>query len=283
MDLARRRQSFGEVRSALSLPPGPDRWLRIEALSLSWPQDSFIEELWPYLAEQLSAEDGPRAAPPAICDQVGQSRPPAHLLLYDALDLSQLKRHLTNKVVAALAASPWAASLSRLSLANGAIGDAGLRALATSPHLPRLAWLNLWYTCPTHAGLAALGASTALAGLSAIEFSWIKITDQGFEGLVGSGGLPALDSLSACHGHLTDRSLAALITSGRLGQLKELVLIGHGFTNSGARLIAPHIGGLRVLALDHNDIGKDGLDALYKMPRLRGAQISCYPADSYQS
>lgn len=279
MDTNRR---FGEVRSALAMEPGPLRWRTLESLALEWPDDQFLDVLWPYLDGAFVPEDGPREADERVTGAIRRGQPPAHLLLYDTLNLSDRRQLTTNRAVVQLARSPYAASLQQLNLSGAPIGDEAFEALGVAAALGALRRLDLSYTTPRVAGLRALGASAALASLSLLVLNWVGLDDRGFEALVGAGGLPALVELVACHGQLSDDAVAALIASGRLDRLEVIELIGHGVTNAGARQLAPHLHNLRRLYLDHNDIGRDGLNALYDAPsRRRGADISCYPADHH--
>lgn len=271
---------FGEVRSALAMAPGPLRWRALESLALAWPAEQFLDTLWPYLDGAFVPEDGPREADERVIAAIRSGQPPAHLLLYDTLNLSDRRQLVTNRAVVQLARSPYAASLHDINLSGAPIGDEAFEALAAGASLGALRRLDLSHTTPRVAGLRALGRSATLASLSSLRLNRIGLDDTGFAALVSAGGLPALTELVACHGLLTDLAVDVLIASGRLARLEAIELIGHGVTNAGARQLAPHLHNLRRLYLDHNDIGRDGLNALYDAPsRRRGADISCYPAD----
>ncbi len=155
---------------------------------------------------------------------------------------------LTEETVAALAASPRLAAVTRLH-AGSFFSDNGVRALAASPHLGRLRRLLV-----DHQGIAPATAAALAAA------RWPRLTSLGLRGAGNDGRA------------MGDEGARALLAAPWLGQLTELDLSANQLGNAGARALAasPRLARLRTLGLNHNGIGDEGAWALARSPYLAG-------------
>jgi Leucine Rich repeat len=98
---------------------------------------------------------------------------------------SLVVRRLTPRTVREVAASPYLARLSHLTL-SGRLGDEGVAALLASPHLHRLEALALRGTRVADAGAAALAAADTIPNLTFLDLDDNDIGDAGAFALAAS-------------------------------------------------------------------------------------------------
>lgn len=140
------------------------------------------------------------------------------------LDLSQ--NHLRPAGVAALAASPAAATLESLTLSRTAPGVPGVRALAASPALVNLRRLDLRGCDLGPVAAKAIAQSPHLRNLAVLDLGGNPIGDKGALALADSPHLRNLIVLDLMHARLTDRGAAALLGSPVTANLIHFGLIG---------------------------------------------------------
>ncbi len=181
--------------------------------------------------------------------------------------------------------------------------DAGRTVTAAAlalPHLGRLSDLELYIgdeevpgglgnallAAPALAGLSRLavtdagehfGDAEATAVASARHFSGLQILQLtgNYIGAGGAGALAAspylrnLEFLSLAHNPLRSEGLAALAASANLSRLTFLDLrFNELYGGIQALARSPHLGQLRTLFLDQNDLGPDAIVALASSPFL---------------
>jgi uncharacterized protein (TIGR02996 family) len=184
----------------------------------------------------------------------------------------------------ALAASPYAANLTRLKLGTRHYEPAALRALAESPCLPRLEDLDLSYGQPnTTAQAVGLLAQTPLASrLRQFDCAWAPVSAEAVRALLDNAPVRHLRCGTP------DRpwvGLGPLLDWPRLGQLRTLGISGE---ESGLRtddpdgrrrqrpvpglvelLRSPQLSGLEKLSLAGLELGDAGARALADAPLAR--------------
>jgi Ran GTPase-activating protein (RanGAP) involved in mRNA processing and transport len=164
---------------------------------------------------------------------------------------------------AALAGSASLAGLVTLNLGSNAIGPAGAQALATSPHLKKLEQLILDDNAIGSAGGRALAASPNFRALTVLDLGRNDLGPEGGQALAGSANLARVATLK-----LNDNRLGAglrfLAASPHLGSVKVLELQTNEIDAEGAKALAAGtvIKQLETLELSYNAIGDDGLKAL---------------------
>lgn len=136
----------------------------------------------------------------------------------------------------ALAASPHATRLRRLSLTRQDIGLEGVQALADAPGLPQLRELELSFNPLGNAGCKALVRGQL--ELERLHLSGCQITFSGVVALTRSTTLRKLRELGLSHNTLGDSSATALASS-------------------------PLLAGLERLDVSHTELTPDGLAVLY--------------------
>jgi uncharacterized protein (TIGR02996 family) len=127
--------------------------------------------------------------------------------------LSLSTNRIGDRGVAALAASPFLATIERLRLDDCEIGDAGVRALAESKHAGALRVLALGgaFNGVRVDGFRALGESKKLARLEIVDLKWSShIGDDALRALLDAKRLPALRAIDASGTRASRRVLAEL-------------------------------------------------------------------------
>src|SRR5206468_1907611 len=126
----------------------------------------------------------------------------------------------------------------------------------------------------SNGGLDVLAESTNMPHLAELSIRGCPITTAGVQALANSPHRGALRRLSlACDLSRNEmpESAAALGGPGVRFRLQALALYGHRLGPAGAAaLAAPHMGELRELDLERNNLDDEGVTALARSPYLRG-------------
>jgi uncharacterized protein (TIGR02996 family) len=174
--------------------------------------------------------------------------------------LGELYLDHTAKYVDALAASPYLARLTSLTIvatyqgASARLLTAGTplaQALAASPHLANLRHLELSSARIGDEGLAALAGSRAFAHLESLGLEDNQIGPAGLAPLVESPHLGGLWGLWLHQNPLGDEAVAALVASPHLTRLRELGLADTQIGDEAVLALAasPHLAALEILNL----------------------------------
>lgn len=150
--------------------------------------------------------------------------------------------------VEALAASPWLARLTTLSLYSDTVDAKGLRALADSPHARNLRKLSLQGNEIGPAGVATLIASPHLMGLSELSLNYCKVGHEGLSKFLVPNAFPSLKVLDLSSNDLCPASPEGLLAGKALAKL--------------------HLPKLEELSLEGNDLGPETLEGMTQWPQL---------------
>jgi uncharacterized protein (TIGR02996 family) len=156
----------------------------------------------------------------------------------------------------ALAASPYLANLTSLTLDCELITEWQVRALAASPYLAYLRSLSLDYNCICDGGAQALASSPHLANLRSLSLDHNYICDRGAQALAASPHLANLNALVLRRNKIGDGGARALASSPHLANLTSLDLSRNPVSNVGARafVTSPHLANLTSLDLHYTDV-----------------------------
>jgi uncharacterized protein (TIGR02996 family) len=141
-----------------------------------------------------------------------------YLTAITTLDLGSGR--LTAAVVKALRNAPW--KLDNLSLCNVPLGDAGAALVADSPGLASLTSLELGNCGIGPKGAKALAASPYLGNLRFLGLGHNRLTTEGVAAIADSSTLAGLEELHLMFGHLEDDAARALARARHLDHMKEM-------------------------------------------------------------
>jgi uncharacterized protein (TIGR02996 family) len=168
-----------------------------------------------------------------------------------------------------LAASPFLAQLSGISINAQHIGERLARALAESPHLDGLRSLNLTRNRIADRGASRLVLSRRWPGLTELDLSDNGIGDDGARALAMSKNVAGVETLELRHNEVTLAGLAHLCSSKTFTRLRHLGLrlnlAGSWRTrpNSGAGVMR-----LSSVDLSENSLAPAGIEELTRLPGL---------------
>jgi len=156
------------------------------------------------------------------------------------------------------------ASLTNLHLSSNGIGEEGARALARFPYLSKLTTLELWNENIGAEGARALAGSPYLSVVTTLRLMGNHIRDEGLRALAQSPLHSKLAILELWNENIGVDGVRALVQSSLFAKLRTLNLTGNVFGPDGARALArpPHPSNLVTLGLPHCGIGDEGAEAL---------------------
>jgi uncharacterized protein (TIGR02996 family) len=193
----------------------------------------------------------------------------------------------------ALAASPYAEGVTRLTLSTRCYAAGALRAVAASPRLPRLEDLDLSYGFPdlTGAAVALLPQTPLAARLRRLNCAWVPLAGELVRGLLDAAPLRALSFGTGGGGERS--GVGPLLAAPGLGRLRVLGVTGEGSgletdDPDGRRrqravpglvelLRSPLLAGLERLSLAGIALGDSGARALADAPL--GRNLICLNLD----
>lgn len=179
--------------------------------------------------------------------------------------------HLLGSVGArALAQSPHLTSLTRLELAQNAIGSAGVAELVKAPW--KLEHLDVSMNQLDDGALLAIAAAPSLSGLRFLAVGGGNFTPKGLATLAKSKVLTALETLEFNGAQVGAEGLAAFLRALALPRLTALGLSNTGLGDAGAKLLASTKTQLTSLELQDNGITQAGCLALAESKHLGGLQ-----------
>jgi len=169
--------------------------------------------------------------------------------------------HVDERSVAALLSRPWFSRLRSLEL-SWYVPDAAAVAVARSPVARGLARLSIHHTALSAATFAALGASEHLAALHELDVSLSGETDACIAALLGPGALSALVSFGVTNNTVGTAGCNAI--AGFVAPLRSLYVGSNRLGHRGISAIvrSPHRRGVVCLDLDHVQTGEQGCAAL---------------------
>jgi uncharacterized protein (TIGR02996 family) len=190
-----------------------------------------------------------------------------------------LMSSLSADVLAALAGTPLADRLERLTLDLVRGSEPGLLALLTAPAFPRLATLCLVGAQLGDEGLGRLAQSPPPA-LTGLELSDPSVGPRGLAALIGSSRWLQLSYLGLSHAALGDEGARLLAPALAGGCLRWLRLEYARLTADAALALAevPSWGSLETLSLRGNALGDVGVTTLAQSPRLAGLRRLSVPS-----
>jgi uncharacterized protein (TIGR02996 family) len=160
------------------------------------------------------------------------------------------------EAISALAASPWLARLTSLSLESCDLQASDIHPLADSPFLTSVTTLDLYENQIGSRGLRALAASPHLHQLRELRLGGNGITSAGLRALAASPLLGRLTHLDLFYNRVGTAGVVALANSPHAASLLSLGLGGNEMGNVGGRVLAasPHLVNLTCLDLYNNRI-----------------------------
>jgi uncharacterized protein (TIGR02996 family) len=176
--------------------------------------------------------------------------------LFHTTPLQHARILLDPEAVPALAASPWLARLTSLSLESCDLQATDICHLAVSPFLTNLTALDLYQNQIGSRGLRVLAASPHLLRLRALRLGWNGVTSAGLRALAAWPPLGRLTHLDLFYNRVSTAGVVALANSPNAASLLNLNLRGNSIDNHGGRALAasPHLANLTCLDLHNNGI-----------------------------
>jgi len=190
--------------------------------------------------------------------------------------LTLFAQHLGDAVLLALADSPHLHSLNHLELGRNRISDLGLRTLSRTAQFTKLAALDLGDNQITDAGVQTLAASFGLESLHRIELRRNEIGPDGLDALAASSRLSHLNYLGLSHNRIgIARPFMPAQTGPNNNRLRYLDVRANAIhaTTLSTITLSPHLAGLHLLDLGHNELGNAGATALAEAENLASLRV----------
>jgi hypothetical protein len=209
-------------------------------------------------------------------DDLGRTATAAALALPQLARLRNLELYMGGEEVpgglgAALQAASCLANLSRLAVTVGEkhFTDADATSIANAPHFSGLRVLQLTCNAIGPDGAGALAASPYLRNLEFLSLAKNPIRSSGAAALAGSANLSRLSFLDLWFTELHD-GILALASSPHLGQVRTLFLDQNDLGPDALLALAasPFLNSLSALDLADNACGLEGLRSLAESPLL---------------
>jgi len=156
-----------------------------------------------------------------------------------------------------LFASPHAANITELNLAEDRMDAAGVEALVNSAHITQLTSLDLSDNPIGVEGVAAIRKSKNLAGLVSLNLCSAGLRTTGTRALAAATNLPMLTHLALAGNGIGPMSLRSLVVAPFATQLMSLDLSTNQLGDAGGKVLlnAEKLAGLKSLNLRSNKIG----------------------------